>query len=103
MAIYPLNTYCKGGKVLFPHSSSYTEEYAQRVCAWYLTDSVYRDDHGRLKNTYRLRSCKPRTFADFMQYDIQCPRCNQRLRPVQNALNHHDLALYVCPNCDSKK
>lgn len=103
MAVYPLSPYCKGGSSLYPHNSYYTEEYAQRTCSWYLTDNIYRDDYGRLKRNYRLHSSKPRTFADFMQYDIHCPVCSKRLRPVQNALNHYDLALYACPNCDKKK
>ena len=38
-----------------------------------------------------------------MQYDVMCPKChNHRLRPIQNAINSHDLALYACPKCYKK-
>ena len=103
MSVYPLHPYCEGGKSLQPSSCSYTEEYAKRVCTWYLTDHICPNEHGKYNHAYRLHSHDPRTFADFMQYDIMCPRCNQRLRPIQNALDYHELALYACPNCDSKK
>ena len=103
MAVYPLHTYNKKSKTLFSNSSFYTEECAQRLCSWYLTDHLTKDDRGNHVYTYRLHSHEPRTFADFMQYDIECPRCHHRLRPVQNALNYHDLALYTCPKCNERK
>lgn len=103
MAVYPLHTNNEKSKTMFPSSSLYSEEYAQRVCSWYLTDQWTRDDKGKYTHAYRLHSSEPRTFADFMQYDIECPCCHQRLRPVQNALNYHDLALYACPNCNKKR
>ena len=103
MAVYPLHTYNKKSTTLFPNSSFYTEECAQRLCSWYLTDHLAKDDRGNNVFTYRLHSHEPRSFADFMQYDIECPRCRHRLRPVQNALNYHDLALYTCPKCNEHK
>lgn len=103
MSVYPLHPYSKGGTTLYPSSCYYTEEYAQRVCAWHLTDQITTNERGKHTFVYRLHSHEPRTFADFMQYDIMCPWCNQRLRPIQNALDYHELALYACPNCDKKK
>jgi len=97
MAVYPLHT---EGSSLVPQNSFYSEEHASRVCDWYLTSHPVSDKHGRVHNTYRLHSCNHRSFADFMQYDVMCPKChNHRLRPIQNAINSHDLALYACPKC----
>ena len=99
MAVYPLHTEAHS---LVPQHSSYSEEYASRMCSWYLTDHLYRDEDGVVRSNYRLHSNKHRSFADFMQYDVECPKCHQRLRPIQNALNSHDLALYTCPKCNKK-
>lgn len=100
MAVYPLHT---EGNSLVPQNSLYSEDYASRMCAWYLTSHPVSDEHRRVHNTYRLHSCKRRSFADFMQYDVMCPKCHDhRLRPIQNAINSHDLALYTCPTCNKK-
>lgn len=99
MAVYPLHT---EGKNLVPQNSYYSEEYAARMCSWYITDHPVKDERGRVRMLYRLHSCHDRSFADFMQYDVRCPKCNERLRPVQNAINTHDLALYACPKCNKK-
>ena len=100
MAVYPLHT---EGSSLVPQESSYSEEYASHACSWYLTDHPYRDEDGRVRSNYRLHSNKHRSFADFMQYDVMCPKChNHRLRPIENAINSHDLALYACPKCYKK-
>ena len=69
MAVYPLHT---EGRSLVPQDSSYSEEYASRMCRWYLTDHIYRDEDGRVSSNYRLHSNKHRSFADFMQYDVMC-------------------------------
>ena len=102
MAVFPLHTYNKEGTTLYPQSSSYSEEYAGRMCSWYLTDHISKDTHGKLHKHYRLHSCKERTFADYMGYDIICPNCGGRLHPIENAQNYHDLALYACRNCEKK-
>ena len=100
MAVYPLHTEAHN---LVPQHSSYSEEYASRMCSWYLTDHLYRDEDGVVSSNYRLHSNKHRSFADFMQYDVMCPKChNHRLRPIQNAINSHDLALYTCSKCNKK-
>ena len=100
MAVYPLHTEAHS---LVPQHSSYSEEYSSRMCSWYLTDHLYRDEDGVVRSNYRLHSNKHRSFADFMQYDVMCPKChNHRLRPIQNAINSHDLALYTCPKCNKK-
>jgi hypothetical protein len=101
MAVYPLNTY-KNGFILYPQKSSYSEEYAERMCRWYLTDHIVKDEHGKLFSRYRLHSNKPRTFTDYMAYDIICPVCHQRMQPIQEAISYHDLALYACRKCDNE-
>ena len=99
MAVYPLHVEAQS---LVPQNSYYSEEYAAKAYSWYLTDHPVKDENGRIQQTYRLHSCKHRSFADFMQYDVVCPKCHQRLRPIQNAINSHDLALYACPKCYKK-
>lgn len=97
MAVHPLHIEAQS---LVPQNSYYSEEYAAKACFWYLTDHPVKDENGRIQQTYRLHSCKHRSFADFMQYDVVCPKCHQRLRPIQNAISSHDLALYACPKCN---
>lgn len=99
MAVYPLHVEAQS---LVPQNSFYSDEHAAKMCSWYLTDHPVKDEHGCVQQTYRLHSCKHRSFADFMQYDVECPKCHQRLRPIQNALNSHDLALYTCTKCNKK-
>ena len=70
MAVYPLAPYKKGSNTMYPHSSTYTEEYAQRICGWYLTNHYSADEKGQTQVRYRLHSCKARTFSDFMTKDI---------------------------------
>ena len=102
MAIYPLAPIMKGSKTLNPHSSFYTKESAQRMCSWYLESHLTKDANGKLYNHYRLHSTEPRTFADFMAYDINCPKCGKRMHPVANALDHYTLAMYTCSHCNKK-
>lgn len=100
MAVYPLHVEAQS---LVPQNSFYTEEYASRMCNWYLTSHPVRDEHGRVNNNYRLHSCERRSFADYMQYDVMCPKhFGHRLIPIQNAINSHDLALYTCPKCNKR-
>ncbi len=102
MSVFPLNTNTKNGTVLHPQSSFYTEEYARRMCNWYLTDHVQKDGNGDVRKSYQLHSSEPRSFADFMAYDILCPKCGQRMHPIANAVNSHDLALYTCSACNKR-
>ena len=102
MAVYPLTPYKKGSNTMYPHSSTYTEEYAQRICGWYLTDHISRDKQNNIQVRYRLHSCNPRTFSDFMTKDIMCPKCGQKMHPVASAIDHYDLALYACHHCDKR-
>ena len=102
MAVYPLTPFKKGSNTLNPHSSYYTEEYAQNLCGWYLTDQISRNKDGEVQVRYRLHSNKPRTFSDFMTKDIMCPKCGQRMHPVASAIDHYDLALYACHHCDMR-
>lgn len=102
MSVYPLHKNHKESTILYPQSSYYSEDYAQRMCSWYLTSHLDRAEHGKVHTTYRLHSSEPRTFAEYMAYDIVCPKCGQRMQPIDNALNYHDLALYSCRHCDKK-
>ncbi len=99
MAVYPLNKFNKKGNILYPHASSYSEEYAKGMCKWYLTDHHYRDEHGRFRTTYQLHSNEPQRFSDYMVNDIMCPKCGSRMHPYAAAENNHDLAHYFCQNC----
>ena len=102
MSVYPLHKHHKGGTSLHPQTSFYSEDYAQRMCSWYLTDHLYKDERGKVRKNYRLHSNKPRTFAEYMAYDIICPKCGHRMQPIENATSYHDLALYSCRNCNKK-
>ena len=102
MAIYPLVPTMKGNKILNPHNSYYTEEAAQSKCNWYLESHLYKNANGKFQTNYRLHSSEPRTFADFMAYDINCPKCGKRMHPVANALDYHTLAMYTCSHCNKE-
>ena len=101
MAVFPLHNH-NNGDILYPQNSFYSEECASRICSWYLTDHLYKNDKGKVKSAYRLHSCKPRTFADYMKFEVACPKCKHRMYPIQDALNYHDLALYFCKHCDKE-
>ena len=51
--IYPIIAN-KKNNILRTHHSSYSEEYAQRMCNLYLSDEIHRDDEGKLHKYYRL-------------------------------------------------
>lgn len=92
----------EGSKNLIPHSCSYTEEAADRLCSWYLKSHYSGDEHGKVTVNYRLHSHEPRTFADYMAYDITCPKCGSRMHPVADAVDYHTLAMYACGHCNKK-
>ena len=102
MSIYPLAPFKKGSHNLIPHSSFYTEEAADRLCNWYLKAHYSRDEHGKVVVNYRLHSHEPRTFADYMAYDINCPKCGNRMHPVADAVDYRTLAMYSCSHCNKK-
>lgn len=85
MAVYNLHkTDHKDGTYgLHPNSTSYTEEYAEKVCSFYLTDEYVRNEHRNVDVFYRLNS--PRTVHNNYQaliYDVCCPKCGGIMRQV---------------------
>lgn len=102
MSVYVLNSY-KGGKTLYPSLTLNTEEYVKDTYSWSLTEHLKDDERGNTNRYYRLHSKKPRTFSDYMSYDIMCPKCGQRMHPVSNAFDYNDLALYTCHSCNKKR
>lgn len=100
MAIYPIHKINKEGTLLGASHSSYTDEYADRVCSLYLSDELVPTDGGRILRRYRLCAQRPHTIEDYLAYDINCPKCHNRLKLVGRALNSHELGLYACPCCD---
>ena len=101
--IYPIIAN-KKNNILRTHHSSYSEEYAQRMCNLYLSDEIHRDDEGKLHKYYRLHAKEPHSIEDALAYDILCPECANRgkLKQIGRVLNYNDLGLYRCPFCDKK-
>ena len=99
MSTYVLSSY-NGGKTLYPNRTLNTAEYVKDTYEWSLIEYLKNDEKGNTNRYYRLHSNKPRTFSDFMSYDIMCPKCGQRMHPVSNAFDYHDLALYTCHCCN---
>ncbi len=101
MSAYILNTY-KNGKTLYPTETLNTIEAIKGTHSWSLSSHYKTFDDGKMHTCYRLHSNKPRTFADFMSYDIICPKCGQRMQPVAGPFDYYDLALYTCSHCNKK-
>ena len=97
--IYPLHGQSKGN-YLIASSSSYSEEYAQRMCDLYLKDELAKNEEGRVKKFYRLHAKKEHTQEMALAYDIQCPKCNGRLKQIGRQLSFNELGLYTCPACN---
>lgn len=101
MSAYILNTY-KNGNTLYPTETLNTIESIKSEHTWTLSRHFETSDNGENYACYRLHSDKPRTFADFMAYDIICPKCGQRMNPIAGPLDYHDLGLYTCNHCNKK-
>lgn len=94
--IYPLHGQSKGN-YLTASSSSYSEEYAQRMCDLYLSDEVHCNEEGRMQKYYRLHAKQDHTQEMALAYDIQCPKCNGTLKQIGRQLTLNELGLYTCP------
>lgn len=94
--IYPLHGQTKGN-YLTASNSSYSEEYAQRMCDLYLKDELAKNEEGRIKKYYRLHAKQNHTQEMALAYDIQCPRCSSRLKQIGRQLSFNELGLYTCP------
>lgn len=101
--IYPIHEN-KKAHILHTHTSSYSDEYARRMCDLYLSDEIHKDEEGVLHKYFRLHAKEPHTIEDALVYDILCPDCGNRttLKQIGRVLNHNDLGLYRCPCCDTK-
>lgn len=88
---------------LHPTSTSYSEEYAERKCKFYLTDEYFKNDNGGVDVYYRLHS--PRMAHNNNQaliYDVYCPRCGKKMRQVTTNQDLHTLGYYECKQCNHK-
>ena len=102
--IYPLVRLNKKSALLKPTHSSYSDEYASRMCDLYLSDEIHKDENGKMHKYFRLHARQPHSIEDALVYDIKCPECNRHnnLKMVGRILNYNDLGLYICPQCDNE-
>ena len=97
--IYPVHGQSKGSN-LRASSSSYSEEYAQRMCDLYLKTEVARNEKGRMQKYYRLHAKQDHTPEMALAYNIQCPDCCHTLKQVGRQISYNKLGLYTCPVCN---
>ena len=82
MSAYILNTY-KNGKTLYPTATLNTIEAIKHTHSWSLSSHYKTFDDGKTYTCYRLHSDTPRTYSDFMSYDVICPKCGNLLLALQ--------------------
>lgn len=103
MANYPISKMNTEGTLLRPKSSYCTDEYAEKMCDFYLRDEIHEGEHGKLHKYYRLHVKQPHNIEMSLAYDINCPNCLVgMLKQIGRAVNSHELGLYVCPICDKR-
>ncbi len=104
MAVFNLNkTNHKDGTYgLHPQSTYYTEDYAERMCNFYLTDELYKNDRGNIDTYYRLHAKKPHSSDDALAYDVYCPKCGRQMRQITTNYNLHTLGYYECKKCNDR-
>lgn len=103
MRNYPLTPLNKAGTLLKPHSSSYSDEYATRMCNLHLRDELHKDKKGIPWRYYRLYAREPHSIEMALIYDIKCPKCScGTLKKVTRCNNYNDLGLYECPICNKR-
>ena len=101
--IYDLTAFKKGGKYMVPHETFYTDEYAESMCSLWLKDELVKDENGKIHRYYRLHAGEPHNIEMALAYDIQCPKCSNKLKQIGRCLNSHELGLYHCPVCEEQK
>lgn len=102
MAVFPVAKLEKDSNYLIATTSSYSEEYAERMCSLYLTDHIDKDESGNLRKRYRLHAQKPHSDEMAFAYSVNCPRCNATLKQVGSQLTSKELGLYECKVCNKK-
>ena len=53
----------------------------------------------RISNkTYQLCSNKPKTYSEYKNFIIDCPKCGEQLEIMGLATNYYLLSTYMCTN-----
>jgi len=99
---YPITKHRRSNK-LTPTKSTYSDEYAARMCDLYLSDEMQRIDGAHVRKLYRLHAKYPHSIEDALAYDIKCPNCNEHLKQIGRMIDNRTLGLYICPACDREK
>lgn len=99
--IYPLHGQAKGN-CLTPSNSYYSEEYAQRMCALYLSDEIAKNEKGKMQRFFRLHVMRSHTQEMALAYDIKCPKCSGSLKQIGRQISLNKLGLYTCPACNKE-
>ena len=105
MAVFDLHkTDHKDGTYgLHPQSTYYTEDYAERMCEFYLTDEFCKNDTGGVDIYYRLHSPRiPHDNNQALAYDVHCPKCGALMKQVTTNKDYHTLGYYECKKCNNK-
>lgn len=97
--IYPMSRNKKNPDMLNGTSSYYSEEYAKRMCNYYLKDEFQKDSKGRIQRYFRLHVDKPHNIEMALAYEVYCPVCGKHLKQIGRCNNSHELGLYQCPIC----
>ena len=101
--IYPMirNRKYKYKNVYRSFSGPYTEELVRRLYSLYLKTEYEGDGKGNALEHFRLKAVKDQ--SDSMPIEIDCPRCQSRMKQTGNSISSKTLGLYSCPCCDNKK
>ncbi len=102
--IYQLTKLDADGIVLHPIHNSCSEEYAHTMFGLYLSDELVRVEDGAkpfIRN-YRLHAKNPHSIEMALAYEINCPKCGNRLKQTGRCRNYHELGLYTCKHCNER-
>ena len=84
---YPLhNENKKHPEILTPIHSSYSDEYAERMCDLYLSDHIERNEQGELQEYYRLHARDWHTPEMALVF-LQLSYCHARHNPPDGIKN----------------
>lgn len=102
MSSYSLHPYIKGGHFLLSRHEFIVEESMPDHFSVYMTDSLVKDGSA-IYFRYRLHTSDVMRFTDTLEYDIQCPRCSDKLRLCGMPADAYTHGLYKCPTCDERE